>query len=333
MGGNLLKKWALPDKRLPNNLYHELGERLSSAVAEYAPDRKFRPLRHFAAKQDHGDFDGLLETKSGDSYNWIEFLGKLAGFKPHKNGATISVPIDGFQCDFNLAPSSSYECSYNYHSWETGMLLGVTARRSGLQYASAGLFLMLPLSYFDDNLPDHEFKNILITTDTEVIFNILGFDYERFAKGFDSREDMYEWVAQSRYFIGNYFEYTELNHQNKTRNAKRPTYAAFLEWAKSRRDKEQAPSKDAMRAKIIAEFPHVSVEMDKHHAQLLKDAERRAKFNGNLIAELKNIAGAELGRFIVAFKKSVGVDFEAWLDVNSAESVKTALEKFSLTES
>lgn len=140
-------------------------------------------------------------------------------------------------------------------------------------------------------------------------------------------------MAQSRYFIGNYFEYTELNHQNKTRNAKRPTYAAFLEWAKSRRDKEQAPSKDAMRAKIIAEFPHVSVEMDKHHAQLLKDAERRAKFNGNLIAELKNIAGAELGRFIVAFKKSVGVDFEAWLDVNSAESVKTALEKFSLTES
>ena len=335
MGGMLLNKiWNLPENRLSRSDYLEVQRVvIDKLVSRLGYTRRIEALRSFADKASFGDLDCAVEVFEDDSIKWGEFLKELFGFQPHKNANVYSFPVNGFQVDVLLFSREIYDSALNYYAFENGNFVGRLADKLGLSYGHRGLYLQVPLSYFDVTLPAHHFKEILVTRDPDMVYKLLGFDYEQLKKGFNNFLEMAQWVARSRYFAPQLFQYDALNHTNRTRNKKRPVYAEFVEWCASQPAKQSLPSVERIRCDLLATYTHIGVEMDKHRAKLLKDSERRAKFNGNLIAELKNVAGAELGRFIVAFKKSVGVDFDAWLDANSAESVKSALEKFSLTES
>lgn len=321
MGGALNSKiWNLPTKRVDKLEYERVIHEITQRVTNFAPYIKFRPLRCFSEKQSHGDVDFLCEVRQATVLDWRGFLKELSGYEPHKNGFTISVPYDGFQCDFNFVSEESYEIAYVYHSWETGMLMGVVANQMGLSYGHRGLYLQVPLSYFNPSYPDHEYREVLISRDWRAIFAELGFNSVRFEKGFANFQEMAAWVADSLYFKPEIFAFDALNSINRTRNRKRPVYAEFVEWCKSQPPNNDMPSKKDMLEYLIKDWSGVAEKVEAIRAEIILNHERHAKFNGHIVKEIRSLEGAELGRFIVAFKASKP-DFLAWLDSQTALDV------------
>ncbi len=331
MGGALLQLWNLPTNRIPKNEYEKLGDYLIDALNTFCPDRKYRIYKSFKNKISYGDIDIQVESISGDKIDWIKFFRGLSGYHPHKNGHTISVPIKGFQSDFNFIGSENYEISYIYHSYETGNFLGRQANAMGALYGHKGLFLHIPLNYFNSELPSHEFKDIQVTKNAKEIFAILGYDYSRFEKEFNDESEMFDWIVKSRYFNPALFAFEALNSPNRTRNRKRACYARFVELCKNLPTNSNSVDKEKIREKIIQSYPHIQGEIDKARAEILLNKERRAKFNGHIVTQMFGLEGPELGSFIVVFKKKFG-KFEEYLDKSAAEDVRTDMTRFYVAE-
>jgi hypothetical protein len=321
MGGHLLHHWNLPEKRVSRADFDRIIVEVLGKLRNAFDLRRIEPLKFFADKQDFGDLDVAFESVPGCSINWNEEIQRLFGYKPHKNGNCISFPVEGFQVDILLFGSEVFDIAQVYYAYESGNFMGRVADQMGLSYGHRGLYLQVPLSYFNDSYPEHEYREILVHRAPQVIFNILGFDYQRFQKGFKNFDEMSQWVADSRYFNPKVFAFDALNSINRTRNRKRPVYAAFVEWCAKQPANDDMPSKEAVRAAVIDVYRHVWVAVEAVREEIVLNQERREKFNGYLVEELRHIEGADLGRFIAAFKKSKG-DFNAYLDARSAAEVR-----------
>ncbi len=328
MGGKLIQQiYGLPEKRVPRAEFDRLVEKVSSVIQNHFPHRRVEVVPFYKDKQDFGDVDLLVESFSGDQINWFEFIEKNFNYKPHKNGSVYSFPVEGFQIDLILTPFESFNCAKDYYSCETGNFMGRIADKLGFKYGHNGLWLHVSLNYFHEDLPDHEYRDILITKNPEHIFFLLGFDYKQFQQGFDTLSDMFFWVAASKYFNPELFAFDELNSINRTRNRKRPVYANFVKWCASQPPREM-PDREYMFNYVYIRYGHISEEIRKIKLEVLQNKERREKFNGNLVKEILNLEGKELGDYIMSFKKnfSVNGNFEEWLDRRTPYQVIQAIQ-------
>jgi hypothetical protein len=81
---------------------------------------------------------------------------------------------------------------------------------------------------------DYMFREILLTREYEAALFFLGYDPERFREGFENLEDIFKYVAGSRYFNRDIFLLENRNAQSRIRDRKRPTYTKFLTWCEDR---------------------------------------------------------------------------------------------------
>ena len=347
MGGRLLSHWDLPEKRISRQEFSQIEKEVVGMLyAVLPPETRIKPLLFFGDKQDFGDMNILVEIPTGTitesphpwrgkkSMDWKLLIETTFGYKPFHNGDVYSFPFDGFQVDLILASPEIYDCAYNYYAYESGNIQGRVARRLGLKYGHKGLYLNIPLNYFSPELPDHHFREILVTRDSEKIFAMLGFSWWDFRQGFFVAEDMFGWVARSSYFDPKIFAFEELDHQTRTRNRKRPVYHKFLEYcAKFSGDPTTAwylPSVESVRNEIIRTFPHIAIEIEKARGEILLNAERKAKWNGKIVQELLGLEKEDLGAFMKSFLLEPRGDFEdfnAWLDSKTSEEVKEEILK------
>lgn len=328
MGGKLLNQiWNLSENRIPRVEFDRIVSEILGAIQSASP-RRAESLRFFDEKQDFGDADILVEAVTGDSFDWRKFARELSGYEPHKNGNVLSFPYDNFQVDLIFAESEIFNCASNYYAMEVGNFQGRVADALGLSYGHRGLYLQVPLSYFEEGLPEHEYREVLISRNPIEIFALLGFDYPRFVKGFKDFYEMSYWVADSRYFSPQAFAFDALNSINRTRNRKRPVYAAFVEWCNSQPAREDIPPKEVFREWFIARWPAVASGIEQHRADIILNRERAAKFNGKQVISKLGLQGKDLGNYIKAFKaarSSNEREWVAWLDARSAEQINVEI--------
>lgn len=332
MGGHLLHLWGLPEKRVSradfDRLMVEVVAKLSGKFAELLADRRVEPLKFFAEKQDFGDLDVAVEVFSKNEINWPVLLKEVFGLSyVHVNGNCLSFPVEGFQVDVLLFDSEVFDAAQVYYAYESGNFMGRVADQLGLSYGHRGLYLQLPLSYLRDGLPEHQYAELLLSRDPSVVFELLGFDYQRFLQGFSNFEEMAQWVADSKYFAPEVFGFDALNSINRTRNRKRPVYAKFVEWAGQQPKRNDLPSKEVVREVLFESSLVLRLELARLRREQEVLVQRRAKFNGNLVREWFGLEQAPLGKFMALFKKSFG-DFDALLDKLSAEEVKSKAVAF-----
>ncbi len=168
-------------------------------------------------------------------------------------------------------------------------------------------------------------EDIVISKDSKKIFEFLGYDYERYLKGFDTLEEIYEFVITSRYFNYEGFLMDNLNHIDRKRNKKRVTYQGFLEYLNTK-DLESLPKYEFNKDKnyyihlVDTYFPEANF-IEKLQDLARKDVFNKTvaeKFNGNLVMEWTGLKDKELGNCICEFKKYIGslsgeLDFKNWV--------------------
>ena len=215
MGGKLLATWGLPERRLDNVNYEKIKTDLLHTLATDVEFNEPVKLHAMVApairdKVDHGDLDIIVGVFDGVDMKWkgkdfLSYIEELTTYKPHKNSNVISFHIQGFQVDVTFVPYEEFAMSVIYTSWgDLGNLMGRIYHKMGLHYGHSGLQFWIRQGMFDNNIAwsdsDHIYEKVVLSRNAKEIFTIGGFDYDRWLQGFDSEQDVFDFITSSKYF-------------------------------------------------------------------------------------------------------------------------------------
>jgi hypothetical protein len=306
MGGNLLKTWNLPEKRIPTDEYNRIqDELLSKFRKDYSvnnpTDKCWAVLAPcIRSKETHGDLDIIMGSyqdpniivKWKDENDFGKYLEKEFGYKPFKNSNVYSFPYDGFQVDVTFHPTESLGMAVDYSSWgDLGNIMGRVFHKMGLHFGHSGLSFWIRQGLFDNNLQwsdsDHIYEKVILTNDMKEICEIGGFDYLRWQRGFDTEQDAFDFVVNSKYFDTELFQLESLNHTNRTRNRKRGMYMRFIEYVNSNNFAKGVPFKSKHEYSLMMQCKFSQLQNAISNYRLLYEIDKvvAAKVNGKLVME------------------------------------------------
>jgi len=259
--------------------------------------------RYYHNKETFGDADIIvsIEGYKGDIHKWIKEV-----FEPNEtfsNGNCISFDYKEFQIDLMLVEGEHFDSMFNYLSFnDLGNFIGRLSHGFGLRYGQEGLWY----TYFYKNTK----HKLMVSKDYPKIYEFLGLDYRRWLKGFDTLEDIFEFISESPYFNWQKFQPEELNRINRERNLKRASYMTFLEWMDvnvADEDHEYKFEKDKTTYLSIIDrfFPEAGLlnEMERVDYEVSKKKYAATIFNGKLIMDTYGLTGGELGKSLQGFKE------------------------------
>jgi hypothetical protein len=207
--------------------------------------------------------------------------------------------------------------------------MGKTFHKMNLSYGWDGL------KFKYRNFNGRNSHNITITKDPRKIFEFGGYDYNRYLKGFDTIEEIFEFIIDGYYFIPDIFNFENLSHIDRKRNRKRGSYHQFLKYIDkqdfSTREFPEMISKESWIPLIDKYFPESNLleklkVLDKKN-EINKELNR--KFNGRMIMEwLPDLKGKELGDAIREFNISLGEERESFILNSTSEQIKDKFIKF-----
>lgn len=333
MGGHAMKNYGV--ERLTKEQYDEVLSALTITLPY-----KTVAIPSYRAKDSFGDCD-LLTTATDEAFE--KSLSKdfaLLGKK--KNGSVTSYALKysnfpPFQFDLIKAREDSFKFHYNYLSYnDLGNLIGRVAAAFGFKFAHNGLYL---LAWYDhkgeersvvrvkeeaktNDHAEHRMEKLFISNFNEAL-EFLGFDSLRFAQGFDTVDDILDFVASSKYFCKDFFLFENRNHDQRKR---------FLAMAKNYLDNK----KDLMLKRVLADY-----KVDDNllffrslYEDNLIDSDKRAQIDSFLAQENKTISDylrllnkKELAILAEPYKQSLVLEAKARIEEyfmkKDEESVQT----------
>jgi hypothetical protein len=330
MGGKALKNTYTERKNTTE--FKQIATEIQKQLATLGLESHVVKCYH--TKKTHGDLDLLLKmnqdfrTQNINLRHWVEDT-----FQPHEihnNGGVISFDYNQFQVDFIPVRQSNWEIAKDFFDYDpTGNLMGKIAKRFSfhltdnlwvkVKYGFEGLIIEITSPAFK--------KEITLSKDSQTIFNFLGLNYQRYLKGFETKEDIFQYIINSKYFDPSVFQMENLRHVDRKRNKKRATYQDFLKVlpATNPYDKFNLETKADHLAYFQTHFPHMNFDQIAHENQqkAQENEEIKTKFNGKLIMEwIPDLKGKELGTAISEFQKTKK-DFRQYALKFEAPFIKT----------
>jgi hypothetical protein len=313
MGGNALSSSGATrcSRDVAMQVLEDFQTRFARITAHLGSAARVVPIAAYRQKPDFGDLDVLVDSRVFQSMppqSVVEALSDAYGAALPwvKNGPVLSVglplPGDGkcLQLDLISTPAAEFDFGLGYFSWnDMGNLVGRVAHKMGLKFGHDGLWLPMRDG---TNLHDE----LLVTRDFCCALSFLGFDADRWKQGFDSLEEIYQFVASGKRFNPELYPLEHRNHTARVRDKKRPVYMGFLRWI------EEQPSlhryswmqdKSAYLPDVLAAFPALQSDYDRSLAKLAQAKAIRACFNGEIVAQITGLTGKSLGEFMAHFKR------------------------------
>lgn len=303
MGGNALKTNT---RRYKAEEYFDLKREVIYRLYKDFPEYPRACAPSYANKESYGDLD-VLHTipEITDEYLVSAFNTK----EIVRNGPVISFEYKEFQVDLIKTTAEDINYAYHYFAFnDLGNLLGRLFKQFGLKHSHKGL-------YYPVRDGTHLVTEVLVTKDYVEALAFIGLE----PKFFFNLEDIFEYVVSSPVFNAKVYQYENMNHVDRVRDAKRPTYRAFLKYI------EGMPSNYVVDRPLVFEhFPELKDKVSKVWTQLGINKEVKKKFNGLIVAKATGLEGKELGRFMSEFKAKYTNDQILSMDVN-----KAILEEFN----
>lgn len=327
MGGKALQQFGIVTERKNTEEFYAIAEELRNKLYD---DLQLETaiVKFYHIKPDHGDLDLLIKIDHKFHNKSVDFRSYITEtFNPngiHYGGGVYSFDYNNFQIDFILVRESNWAVANTYFSYDPcGNIMGKTFHKFNLSYGWEGLY------YKFRNFNGRNSQNILISKNPRKIFEFGGYDYDRFLKGFDALEEIFEFVSQTKYFDTKIFQFENLRHVDKKRNRKRKSYNTFLNYLNDNDIKANfdfSKQKDVYIPVINDFFPEANFVEKLSHLKRQDEINRQLaeKFNGNIIMEwLPNLKGKELGDMISKFKKRFGSDYNDFILKNNINKIKS----------
>ena len=283
-------------------------------------EKKFisQPTISYKSKDSFGDLD-VLVLKTMAMGEFMPIIKEL--FNPqeeYRNSDCYTIDYKELQVDFILVAPEEWDTSIVYFSYnDLGNFMGRVARNLGFRYGDYGLAYDFA-----------EGERVIVSRNVQKIFTFLGFDHDRYIQGFNTLEDIFDYVYDSKYYNKESFQYENLNHSNKARNMKRKSYTQFIEYIKDKNKEDyQFREKEYY---LIEAFNFFTEEAFKERFdEVIRNKELKIKakefFNGNLIRiYYPNVDQKEYGELITNYKDTVKTIF-------NSEDDELYLEKYVIS--
>ena len=259
----------------------------------------------YSSKATFGDMDILCLVDKPITINIRDFIQENFNSKEIvKNGHVYSFEYKELQIDLILTKQSIWETSKIYFSYnDLHNLIGKVAHRFGLKWGFGGLI-------YDYKIGGKKLGTIVVSKDYQEALDFLGFDVYKYDQGFETIEDIFEFVTKSKYFAPRIYDFENLNKVNRDRDKKRKTYASFIEYIKPYKEQPLEnfhyfyKDKKVYLGLIDYYFPGFLKQYRELEKKEELNQKLREKFNGNIVMENTNLKGKELGQAITKFKDS-----------------------------
>jgi len=299
MGGNAFQESKRFDLSTKIYLQNLIDSKLKS-ICEY------HFISELKEKYDFGDLDVLVDLKYKDyvkntlfkDYPRIEF----------KTRNIVNILINNsYQIDLIFIDKSYLNIAQFYFSYnDLNNLVGKVAHTLDLSFGFKGLYYKLYLPYSGKKL------KVFLSKDPKQIYTYLDYDYKRYVQGFNTFEEVFNFVTSSKYFEAEKFSLEHLKHRDRARDKKRKAYNKFLEWLSNKQFKDDIIYRPKLNLIEQAEkFFKVDIK-SKVLKEILKDRElekHKRKFNGEIVKTLTGLENKQLGEFIKYFKSKYNKEF------------------------
>ena len=228
MGGNAIPQSERMNIHTYVNLYTQVDYLLS---VHYSNTVTYLP-RGIREKSSHGDIDILVNYPTKYiSKNVIKDIFDCDFVHVNDKTYSFGYELNGSVYQVDLVFLKSQSLNWNmfktfFDIGDLGNLMGKTAYWHDLSYGYQGLRYKVYTENKDQKLG----KKVLISDNPRNVFEILGYDIERFREGFQTYEDVFEYVRSSPYVTHKTFLPSSLNASQRHRDAKRDMYAKFLSY-------------------------------------------------------------------------------------------------------
>ena len=308
MGGKAIKI----AERVHKDKFFEYAKEIIPRV-QSAFQTEVHMVNGFHNKESFGDIDLLVLDKGFK--NRRETIEKE--FHPDEispNSNTISFNYNELQVDLIFTPEENWGASKIFFDWgDLGNFIGKLMNNYGkldgylLKYGFDGLKCRIVYS--------GQAKNITITKDNRKVFDFVGLDFEQWKKGFNEKEDMFNYVIGSKYFDYRDFQWENLSSINKQRNKKRPNYQVFLDYMENHKKTNDWNKGEDYYLNEFKKF--FGVDLKKEREDFIKEVELEKldaeKFNGKLVMqEFPELKGKELGDTMKGFKTYINNVISSW---------------------
>jgi len=307
MGGKAMALLNIETER-KSTFDHERIQSILIPIIKEMFNTEVKGVKYFHTKESHGDLD-LLILNNGNLGNIAEKLRKRFG-PVYNNGNVFSFEFEKYQIDIIPQPTRNWDICSDFFDYDpTGNLMGKIAHKFGLKYGFQGL--VYPFRNFSGRLS----TDIIISKDSRKIFEFLGYDYDRYLKGFDTVDEIFEWIVTGKYFCVENFKMDNLNHIDRKRNKKRVTYQGFLEYIEKNNIKSNhtfEKDKEKYINEVDKFFPESKFkeQLEELRRKDLRNKLASERFNGNMIIDETGITGKELGGIIGGFKSYIEKTFD-----------------------
>ena len=202
--------------------------------------------------------------------------------------------------DYFVQPHEHFESAYNYMSFnDVGNFIGKIFRRFDLKYGEQGLV------YVYRRQEGYYNRDLDVCTDPRKIFAFVGLDFEEWEAGFESLEQVFDWVTASPYFSVEPYKNPK---GNLVKRAERTTIRKFLEYIdeKGIDTVYEYSERESYLPMVDAFFPEAKLleKIENEKQRERHDNAIACKFNGHIVMELiPELEGPSLGKFIRQFQQ------------------------------
>lgn len=256
MGGKLFNV-----ERIGVEKHDETLAMFKEAMAEH--DITIEEVPYFRTKDSFGDIDVITTSeqvgKLGD--NWLETLtNTLSKYSPTetsgKQGSGVkSFKFNGTQVDLIYVRASAYKRTMDMLSWnDLSGFVGIIMRRLGLRLSNKN-GIGVKLSRYTSYEIEGDKNWVYYDLPLKVAIELVGLDYSRFEKGFDTKEEIFDYVTSSPYYEYSLFSYENGNNKHRQRNKDRGTFKEMLEYCE--KNKRLAESKEVDEHEILSNLASI----------------------------------------------------------------------------
>jgi len=296
MGGNI---WKDKSVRLPLKEYKQLLADVKNMLYEdvVLDQNELQEIAFIKNKEDFGDLDLLLTTRFEHKNSLLKLL-KNRQLLYSVNGDVVSFLYNNFQVDIIFINHESLDYAKNYFSWnDAGNLIGRMIKQLGFKHGHEGLY------YVNRQSTTRILSTTLVSKDYLDSLRILKLDINKFLKGFDTKEDLFNWVISSPYFNPEIFKFENLNHTNRVRDRKRATYNSFLQYTATLNADDFFVYKFNRESIALYNFPELLKVINYDNNRLVINEKLKTVTDGEYISSFLNIPKNEnLGKFIKYLK-------------------------------
>ena len=334
MGGNALKQYET--KRLDREDYFKLVAKVQAELTKLGIESSVIAAYH--NKETFGDADILVVSESLPP-NWVDEIKRVFSLTEDqyvKNGSVLSIGVDNFQVDLIVTPEKELHASIVYFSFnDLGNLIGRIGHKLGIKIGHSGVSIVVrPVGR-----TDHIIEEIMLTDDLFEAFDVLGLDVDQFIDGFDDLEDIFKYVASSKYFDPEIYSLEHRSYASRVRDRKRQTYNKFLRWV----EETKPPAHHSFGVKselggyslrmpyyedvVLKHWPHAKPLVDAAIAKHEFNQQFKSVYNGEIVSALTRFVGRDLGEFMAAHRSHITDDIKREWIANPA-LVEPAILKF-----